>query len=485
MKRQKEVVIRRKRVVLYIRVSSQEQAIEGYSIPAQKERLIAYCKAHDWEVVEVYVDGGYTGANLKRPGMQRMIAEVDSFDIVLVYKLDRLSRSQRDTLYLIEEVFLPSDVDFVSMSESFDTSVPFGRAMIGILSVFAQLEREQIKERTNMGRIERAKEGLFHGGIYFPIGYDYVDGKLVVNEYEAAQVRKIYDWYLDGTAPDKIGERLRDEGYTNRYSSWLNSTSIRNILSSEVYLGKIRFGPVEVEDAHEALITREQFEKARALREKRREIFGDSPFQSKYLLVGMVFCGRCGSRYFVKHNWGGYKKYACYARANTVRKMAKAEHCDNKNWRLEDLEAAVCAEVEQLLFYPDFFESLVARREESRRQKPRGEDDVLRDRIKELDSQIAHLMDLYQDNNMPANVVSSRIDKLYSERTAIDEQLSKMEPEGAEDEFDAEGVAAIIADAGAIWAVSDMAGKRQVLQTMIDRITLDGDEFTIKWSFLG
>lgn len=156
-----------KRAALYIRVSTLEQAQEGYSIGAQKERLLAYCKAQDWAVADFYIDGGYSGSNLDRPGIQKLVSEVDSFDLVLVMKLDRLSRSQRDTLHLIEDVFLPNKVDFVSMSESFDTSTPFGRAMIGILSVFAQLEREQIKERTYMGRLERAKEGAVPRGDVF------------------------------------------------------------------------------------------------------------------------------------------------------------------------------------------------------------------------------------------------------------------------------------------------------------------------------
>ena len=109
-----------KRAALYIRVSTLEQAQEGYSIGAQKERLLAFCKAHDWAVAECYVDGGYSGSNLDRPGIQKLAAEVASFDLVLVMKLDRLSRSQRDTLHLIEDVFLPNGVDFVSMSDRID-----------------------------------------------------------------------------------------------------------------------------------------------------------------------------------------------------------------------------------------------------------------------------------------------------------------------------------------------------------------------------
>ena len=206
-----------RRAALYVRVSTLEQAQEGYSIGEKRERLIAYCKAHDWMIADIYVDGGYSGSNLKRPGIQKLMSETDKFDVVLVYKLDRLSRSQRDTLYLIEEIFLPNSVNFVSMQESFDTSSPFGKAMIGLLAVFAQLEREQIKERTRMGRIARAKTGLFHGGGNIPLGYNYQDGKLIINPYEAEQVRKIFDWYIEGMSFDKIAIKLNEEGYTTEH----------------------------------------------------------------------------------------------------------------------------------------------------------------------------------------------------------------------------------------------------------------------------
>ena len=154
-----------KRVILYLRVSTNDQ-VEGYSIDMQKEKLLAYCKAHDWIVVAIVIDPGFSGSNLERPGIQKVIHEVEcgNTDMVLVYKLDRLSRSQKDTLWLIEDCFLPNGVDFTSMQESLDTSTPFGRAMVGLLSVFNQLERESIKERTFGGRLERAKDGLWHGG---------------------------------------------------------------------------------------------------------------------------------------------------------------------------------------------------------------------------------------------------------------------------------------------------------------------------------
>lgn len=131
------------KAALYIRVSTREQ-IENYSIPSQKERLEAFCKSKGWDVHDFYIDGGYSGSNTDRPDLQRMLSDIKNFDVVVVYKLDRLSRSQRDTMELIEDKFLKNDVEFVSITETIDTSTPFGRAMIGILSVFAQLERISI-----------------------------------------------------------------------------------------------------------------------------------------------------------------------------------------------------------------------------------------------------------------------------------------------------------------------------------------------------
>ncbi|HBG12143.1 MAG TPA: integrase, partial [Clostridium sp.] len=133
-----------KRTALYIRVSTTEQAQEGYSIGEQKERLEQYVKAMGWIISGEYIDPGFSGSNTDRPALNKLIDEINQHDIVLVYKLDRLSRSQKDTMLLIEDVFLKNDVDIVSMSESFDTSTPFGRAAIGLLATFAQLERENI-----------------------------------------------------------------------------------------------------------------------------------------------------------------------------------------------------------------------------------------------------------------------------------------------------------------------------------------------------
>jgi site-specific DNA recombinase len=230
-------------VGLYIRVSTQEQAKEGYSIGEQEERLKNYCKAMLWDIYKIYVDPGYSGGDTDRPGLQDMIKDVEDGNLekVVVYKLDRLSRSQKDTLYLIEDVFLKNNTDFVSMTENFDTSTSFGRAMIGILAVFAQLEREKIKERMSMGKEARAKLGKWNGGTE-PIGYDYsiADDMLYVNEYEQIQLKELRELFLSGTPLRTIETLFREKGYKHKHGVW-DPKAMRRVLRSKIYLGYLNY----------------------------------------------------------------------------------------------------------------------------------------------------------------------------------------------------------------------------------------------------
>lgn len=466
-----------RRAALYIRVSTLEQAQEGYSVGEQRERLIAYCKAQDWLIADIYVDGGYTGSNLNRPGIQKLMSETEKFDVVLVYKLDRLSRSQRDTLYLIEEIFRPNKVDFVSMQESFDTSSPFGKAMIGLLAVFAQLEREQIKERTWMGRVARAKTGLHHGGGNIPIGYDYEDGKLIVNPYEAEQVRKIYEWYLSGASLKAITDKLQDAGYTNKYSSYNSWSSVRNILENETYIGRLHFGDVVVDHAHEAIITEEQFNAAQILRGKRREQFGSHAFQSKHVLTGLLFCGHCGGRYYLR-NTGKYSYYACYSRTKQMKNMIKDPNCQNKIWRAQDLEPIIEEKILALLRNPKIAEELAAGKPKA--PAPVSKNTDIGRRIREIDRQIGKLMELYQQDDIPPELLGEKINRLYGEKTALENSIAPVEETDA---MPLDLVAELITNAAEIWDFADENQKRRILQSLISRIVLTDDQVDIEWAF--
>jgi len=475
-----------KKVGIYIRVSTQEQAEEGYSIQAQKERLINYCKAKDWNIVGIYTDAGYSGSNLDRPGIQKLIEDIkiDKMNIVLVYKLDRLSRSQKDTLYLIEDVFLENGVDFVSMNESFDTATPFGRAMIGILSVFAQLERETIKERSLMGRIERAKSGLFHGGGFAPIGYDYVDGKLVINEYEAMQVRKVYDLFLAGNGTDRIAKIMHDTGFKHKHGDWSHSSAVINILDNPLYIGKITYCGLVCDGLHEPIISQETFEKVQALRERKRKIYKRT-YQSSSLLAGLIFCANCGARYFVRSVSKKHKYYSCYSRTKSHRHMIKDPSCKNKNWRIPELDKLVEDEIMKLAFDKKYLKQLLSKKQEQSNATADSNIKIIERKITDIDKQISRLMDLYQIESMPVEEISKRIEKLYNEKKELQKQLPKQELKSRNvDQFTVDGVHAILDNIKLVWEHAEIEERRNILRSLINRILVYDDKIKIEWSFV-
>lgn len=302
----------------YVRVSTENQK-ENYSIEEQKSRLRAFCEAKDIVIGKMYVDGGYSGGNLRRPALQELLRRLPEYDLVIVYKLDRLSRSQKDTLMLIEDYFLARKVDFISVCENFDTSTPLGRAMIGMLSVFAQLEKEQITERFTMGRIARAKNGYYHGGPTAPVGYDYVDGQLIVNEKKARQVRELFERFCRGASIHDCWRHMQA-----RYGAsggWSSETQIRHVLVNEVYLGKVKFQGESYPGLHPPVIPEELFSRAQALLQERKNSLsaGSRPFASRTLLSGLLICGQCGARFHGEHGW-----YVCGSRRKRRREKIAA-----------------------------------------------------------------------------------------------------------------------------------------------------------------
>ncbi len=327
-----------KKTALYIRVSTEMQAQEGYSIQAQSEKLEAYAKLHDIAPWELYIDGGFSGSNLDRPEMKRLIEEAQAGQLcrVVVYKLDRLSRSQKDTLYLIEDVFLPNSIDFVSINENIDTGSPYGRAMIGILSAFAQLERENIHARTRMGMLERVKSGFWPGGGKIPYGYDYdpVQGILVPNE-DAPKVQMMYEMYLKGESPQSIAKL-----FGLRYDKLVSQ-----ILFRRTNIGSIVFRGVEYQGQHAPIVSKETFE--RALQEKRRRSqYRES--EGVHLLTGLCICGYCGSKMrYVRWGERGYR-LMCYSQDKSKQVPLGLTPCENDRPWAEDVEGFIVEDLKRL-----------------------------------------------------------------------------------------------------------------------------------------
>lgn len=486
------VVPGRLRVGIYIRVSTQEQAQEGHSIGVQKEKLAAYCLARGWDVYFIYSDPGFSGSNMDRPALQRMFADIlaGHLDMVLVYKLDRLSRSQRDTLYMIEDVFLKNGVDFVSMTENFDTSTPLGRAMIGILSVFAQLEREQIKERMAMGNVARAASGLWRGGSGAPIGYDYIDGRLVVNEYEALQIKTIFELFLAGNTFHGIQTELQQRGYTNKYGSWKNASIISKVLQNSTYIGKVRYAGKEYEGKHPALVSIETWDAVQIrLKEVLRGLSDHqkSPFKATKLLTGLIWCGDCGARYFfhscVQKNKAGEKRhydyYQCYTKAGH-KTMRRAARCRGKNWKPEELDAMVIGEIKKLSFSREVIKKIIA---EKRGSHPVSDQAAtISGRLEELEKQLNKIMDLYTLGNIPLEAISQKADAITKERKALQAELERLEPE--KPALSVSEAVEIAGNAEAIFSSGSLEEKRLFVNSLIDRIVLQpSGDIEIYWKF--
>lgn len=463
-------------IACYSRVSTTEQAEHGYSLDEQRTRMESYCKAMSWTVFAHYTDGGFSGGNTDRPALQAMIRDVQEKRVekVLVWKLDRLSRSQLDTLYLIEKVFLANNVDFVSMQENFDTSTAFGRAMIGILAVFAQLEREQIKERMMVGKVARSKQGLWHGGGLVPVGYEYRDGKLDVVPYEAMQIREAFDLYLAGTPVRRIETIFWERGYVHKYGKW-SGRRLHDVLTNDIYIGNITYQGKTVSGQHEPIVSREIFA---AVQERIAAThYSKAHEASRYLLTGFVFCARCGARYgsqIRRTKYGEYRYYACYSRHKVAQRMIRDPNCTNKTWRMEELDAAVLGEISKLALDP----SGVAQRIRQA-DAPDPEAAILAE-VRKTDAQISRLLDLYAIGSIDPAQIAEKTKALQNRKAALERQLSEIRAKAKTSPIYAAKLIRTFPD---VLAAGNAEQLRSVVLALIERIDIDGESVTIRWNF--
>ena len=452
----------------YCRVSTESQK-ENYSIPQQKQLIEEYCKLRGWNLVKIYVDAGYSGANINRPALQDLREHIKYYDIVLVYKLDRLSRSQKDMLQLVEE-FSNESVKFTAIQENFDTSTPLGMAMLGILSAFAQLERENIKERMALGRKGRTEKGLWRAGSNVPTGYDYIDGHLVIREDEAIQIRKIFELCLQGKTINQITAYMH-EHYTNRYSSWAHSSSVTTALRNKLYIGLLpsTSDGVDYQGEHEPIIDKETFDNVQLILKARLENLNPTfthPFKAKYLLTGFTFCGECGGRVAIVSG----HHYAYYGCNNTYQSNYKKRgiRCKTPRYRHEDLDKVIKDEVLKLSYDDNSIKALIKPRKEVSHKKA----------LKSLENQKSRLIDLYSVGGIELEELTVKIADITDKIT----QLKHEHP--APPELSYEKARKVFDQVEEIFKDADnIEGQRVILQTLIKKIVLVGDDIEIHWRF--
>ena len=279
---------------IYTRVSTDNQAEKKFnSCESQEQRIRSFINSQeDMEVYNVYSDPGFTGANLERPALREMVNDViqNKVSLVISYKIDRLTRSPKDFYQLIE-LFEKYNVDFISVTERFDTSTPSGRLLRNIMLTFAQFERELSSERTRDKMIQRAHKGMWNGGAV-PYGYDAKDKRLVINEDEAGVIRTIYDRYVATASISTVYDELRKQDIRNRKGEYFSKSGIYHFLRNKIYSGIMKYKDIEVPGDQEPIVTKDIFEQAQKchrIAKRKMRSYKD------YLLPGMVKCAECGS----------------------------------------------------------------------------------------------------------------------------------------------------------------------------------------------
>lgn len=331
----------------YIRVSSEEQAQHGISVDAQRDILKAWAVMKQAGEIEIYEDPGFSGKNTNRPALQRMLDAVrrGEADHLVVWKLDRLSRSLRDTLTIIEDVLTPNGVTLVSVTESIDTATPSGRMMLNILASFAQLEREQDSDRVLMAHRHLAEDCRYLGG-HIPLGYRVDETKhYQVEPVTAAIVHRAFEMYLARCGYTEILRMLNETvaAFARRKTEWKKS-DLNYLLSNEMYAGiyvrKLGKERVRVPGGIPAILSKEEWASVCEQREANRKAQAAYSARRVYPLTGLVHCAVCGGLMPLNH--GGKARDGSPERYYTCKR-----HCV-KPARLEPLEDAVLTAMEEL-----------------------------------------------------------------------------------------------------------------------------------------
>ncbi|MGG1663471.1 recombinase family protein [Brevibacillus sp. NRS-1366] len=293
------------RTAVYMRVSTDDQARDGFSIPAQREKLLSYIHSQAWELADIYADEGVSAKDTNRPALARLLADVrlGKIDVVLVYRLDRLTRSVLDLYQLLQE-FEQYGVRFKSSTEVYDTTTAIGRLFITLVAALAQWERENLAERVKMGMGQMVRERKRPGGPP-PFGYELVDGQLTVNPAEADGVRVMFEQYARGESPRRIAEMANTHGLRGKNGAMWSASAVLRLLKNPVYYGALRWNYASAdqrqnppdhwileEETHPAIIDEGCFLRVQK-RMTDRSSLHPRTLGSSFLFSGLLFCSRC------------------------------------------------------------------------------------------------------------------------------------------------------------------------------------------------
>ena len=421
---------------IYVRVSTEEQAKEGFSIRAQEQKLKDYARIKEWAIHKIYIDEGISGKNITdRPQINQLIKDIKKGLIknVLIFKIDRLTRNTSDLIYLIN-LFNEYNCAFNSLCESIDTQTPSGRMFIKIIGIFAEFERENIVERTKLGFERKVKEGYSLCTRTASYGYTRNIGDKIqkINEKEAVIVREVFDMFVHhGKSFLDIAKNLNERNIPTKENSVWIARSIRNMLTNCNYIGKVRYATkdeernFEVQGNHEPIISNELYEEAQELISKiSKKSYTKRPKEENYF-SGVLYCAKCGAR-LVTHNdlyknKSGEKIFKSgYRCSNYIRKTCSASNISQKS-----VETAFMDYIEQI---EDFSAINEIQLEENRKAKDNNIKliEKLNNQLKNLENKEKEILNSYVDNNLNFDRYIQLKDYIEDEKCKVCKQLEEV-----------------------------------------------------------
>jgi len=423
------------RCAVYTRKSTDEGLDKEFNtLDAQREACEAYVasqRAEGWTLVrDRYDDGGFSGGTLERPALKRLLADIEQglVDVIVVYKIDRLSRSLMDFAKLVETMEAHG-VTFVSVTQSFNTTTSMGRLTLNILLSFAQFEREVIGERIRDKVAASKARGMWMGG-KVPLGYDVQNRKLLVNEPEAARVRRVFELFVETGSGVETVRRLQAEGVTSKSGKLLDKGDVYKALNLRTYIGEVTHKGNVYRGEHEAIVPRDLWDRAHAiLQVSPRTRAAQNRQHAPALLKGLIF-GIDGRAMSPTHAVKNGRRYCYYVAQRVLKADAVVDDAIVRRVSAAQIEGAVISQVRALLRQPEI---VVGTWLAARREAP----DLAEREVREA----LHRLDPLWDELFPAE--QARIVRALVERVVVG-------PAGADIRLRVEGLVGLVRDLTAI-----------------------------------
>lgn len=467
------------KAALYLRVSTEDQAREGYSIDAQKRNLTKYAIDNNLEIYDYYIDDGWSAKDLNRPRLQDMLKDVKAKKInaVCVWALDRLTRDVVDMWTLIN-TFGRYNVKFLSMSDTTATDTASGRLELNVKGIFSQYERERIGERVVEGMLERAKKGYYTANRVLGYDYDQTTKEFTINPEEAKIVRLVFELYCKGWGSFKIAKHLNQKGHRTKAGNSFANNSVRNMIKNGwYYCGKFLYRPknktpilLNAINIKEPILTEEEFmiaQKITNANQKSARKYGSEAFTFKKRLK--CVCGRTMATYSTwslrKKEKGGsvlMRYYSC--------RRAAEERCEyNKVVRNDNLEKEFGEFLRK--FADEEYIVLIERNNEIIKELK----EKLESAENNLDKELARkkrLQYLLLDENINKEEfeglnaeINQKVNNIYEEINQIKNEIERLESLNAIEKE--KELALALAD---IWEELSQSEKRELVQRFIKRI---------------